>query len=77
MFGECASPGPNQIDCGDPPYRVICYPPFGVNQNNNWWVDVDGSFGALPDGWREVIVYQVTTTPTGAIIRAGQTDCAG
>lgn len=77
QFGECDVIGPGQYDCGAPPYRVICYPPFGVNQNSNWWVDVDESFGPVPDGWREVVVYQVTSTPTGAIIKAGQTDCAG
>lgn len=77
QFGECTMLGQAQYDCGAPPYRVICYPPFGVNRNSNWWVDVDGSFGTLPAGWREVIVYEVASTPTGAIIKAGQTTCAG
>jgi hypothetical protein len=74
MLGECVSLGPNQYDCGPPPYRVICYPPFGINQNSNWWVDIDGSFGVLPDGWREV---QVLAAGNGKIIEAGQTTCAG
>ncbi|MCL4240214.1 MAG: helix-turn-helix domain-containing protein [Dehalococcoidia bacterium] len=74
MFGECTSLGPGQYDCGAPPYRVICYAPRGYPQNSNWWVDVNWSFGALPEGWMEI---QVTAPSNGAIIKAGQTDCAG
>lgn len=74
MFGECASLGPGQYDCGLPPYRVICYAPRGFPQNSNWWVDVNRSFGTLPAGWMEV---EVSAPGNGAIIKAGQTDCAG
>jgi hypothetical protein len=76
QFGECAVLGQGQYDCGPPPYRVICYPPFGVNQNSNWWVDIDRSFNPPPD-WRVVEVTEITSTATGAIIKAGQTTCAG
>jgi cytoskeleton protein RodZ len=74
MFGECVNLGPNQYDCGPPPYRVICYAPIGFPQNSNWWVDIDNSFGALPIGWKEV---EVLAPGNGKIIEAGQTTCAG
>jgi len=73
-LGECANLGPNQYDCGSPPYRVICYPPFGFPLNSNWWVDIDQSFGTLPPGWKEIEVF---APGNGKIIEAGQTTCAG
>ncbi|MGE0601397.1 MAG: helix-turn-helix domain-containing protein [Dehalococcoidia bacterium] len=70
-FGEC-TPTNGSYDCGPPPYLVICYAPLGFPQNSNWWVDVDRSFGALPDGWKE---YDGLLT-NGQIINAGQSLCA-
>lgn len=70
-FGECA-PTNGSFDCGLPPYRVICYSPLGFPQNQNWWVDADRSFGAIPSGWKE---YDGLLT-TGQIINAGQSLCA-
>jgi cytoskeleton protein RodZ len=71
-FGEC-TPSNGSYDCGPAPYRVICYPPFGYPQNRNWWVDVDRSFGAIPDGWKE---YDGISS-LGGVINAGQSLCAG
>jgi cytoskeleton protein RodZ len=70
-FSEC-TPTNGTYDCGAPPYRVICYAPLGFPQNHNWWVDVDRSFGTIPDGWRE---YDGLLT-NGQIINAGQSLCA-
>jgi hypothetical protein len=70
-FGECARTD-GSYDCGPGPYRVICFTPLGFPQNQNWWVDVDRSFGALPAGWKEFDGL----ISNGQIIKAGQTDCA-
>ncbi len=69
---ECTQTAPNEYDCGPPPYRVICYPPFGYSQNANWWVDVDQSFGPIPPGWKEFDGI----TSNNNIIKAGQTLCS-
>lgn len=69
-FSECNSPGPNQYDCGLPPYRVICYTPIN---SSNWWVDVDKSTPAtLPAGWRE---SWIDSPRTGDILNAGTNGC--
>lgn len=53
-LGECENTGPGQYDCGPPPYRVICYPPYTTSGYSNWWIDVNKSFPqALPEGWKE------------------------
>jgi hypothetical protein len=62
--------------CGSANVRVICFPPFGSDDpqgfNDNWFVDVTGSYPLQP-GWRETTVFAPVSI--GPVIKAGQYGC--
>ncbi|MEP6870643.1 MAG: helix-turn-helix transcriptional regulator [Anaerolineaceae bacterium] len=61
-FSECSRSPSGQIDCGSPPYLVVCSP-------NGWFIDLPPSF-ARPEAWRTA---QASTI--GEAIRKGDAGC--
>lgn len=71
-LGECQAVG-GTYDCGNGPFRVICYAPINQSLNKNWWVDINWDFGPIPtdQGWQETTVNGTV----GDIITAGAAGC--
>ena len=67
-FQLCTRLANSDLDCGSPPYRIVCYPPSGTN---DWFLDRDKSY-SVPAGWRTL---DVNSPSFGAVITAGQNGC--
>jgi hypothetical protein len=69
-FQECTKLNNGDLDCGGPPYRIVCYPPNGLN---DWFVD-RGKDYSVPSaaGWRTT---EVSTPSLGTVLTAGRGGC--